>query len=252
MLSIIDVDCYINAVAWEKDNFEDGKAEMENYLNHLSNEVYAKDWIAVLGSPWNFRDELMLCNDGYKQSKTRVKSREKRPDWFQDLKLYLSEKSNVVWSGNFESDDVIAQWATELREAGEDYCIISTDKDMITIPGKLYSPAVKKYFKTEWFFKEISPYESFHFFCQQLVMGDSVDDIPGLPRYGPVKALRLLPSGMDAATMKGVVINEYQAVYGDNWKEYLLSNGKLLHLVRRPDEWFSMNLFERLEAEASA
>ena len=69
------------------------------------------------------------------------------------------------------------------------------------------------------------------FFYAQLMMGDSVDNIPGLPRCGAVKAYDVLFDAFDEAVMFERVRAEYEMKgFGD---EYLLEQGQLLWMTRR-------------------
>ena len=75
------------------------------------------------------------------------------------------------------------------------------------------------------------------FFYAQCLTGDAVDNIPGLPQCGPVKAYHLLhglggtPFGHEA--MLSIVIQEYQKKYKSDWEKKLLEQGRLLWMVRR-------------------
>ena len=71
-------------------------------------------------------------------------------------------------------------------------------------------------------------------------MGDPVDDIPGIYRMGPKTAAKLLKDCDSEDEMQFVVTGEYQNAYGDKWEEYLLANGKLLHIQRHEDDWFTL------------
>ena len=63
--------------------------------------------------------------------------------------------------------------------------IVSTDKDMLTVPENLYNPG-----KDE--FHDISEAAADEFFLTQCLAGDPVDSVKGLPGIGPVKAKAIL------------------------------------------------------------
>jgi DNA polymerase-1 len=68
--------------------------------------------------------------------------------------------------------------------------IVSADKDMQTIPGKLYRPQDQYGDKPR--IQEISLEEADRFHLWQTIVGDATDGYPGLPGAGPVEAEKLL------------------------------------------------------------
>ncbi|QZI86249.1 hypothetical protein PODOV005v1_10015 [Vibrio phage PS32B.2] len=78
----------------------------------------------------------------------------------------------------------------------------------------------------------VSPDEGAKFFCTQLLTGDTVDNIPGLPRVGPVKAEAILNECNGMEECLKAVREAYRAFYGDEWAERLEEQGKLLWMCR--------------------
>jgi hypothetical protein len=74
------------------------------------------------------------------------------------------------------------------------------------------------------------------FFYSQLITGDRVDNIPGLPRKGPVEAFKLLANTTTHEEMEKAVVAAYKVFYGDVWREELLEQGQLLWMVRELDK----------------
>jgi DNA polymerase-1 len=238
LLALVDIDCYLNASAWEKKTIQEAQKRLDEIVEDLVSEVYCTDWVACLGGPENFREELV--QEHYKHTETRLKAKSRRPDWFMELKHWIAQKDNVVVSDNEESDDVLAQWQCD---DSVNTVIISNDKDFLTVPGKFFSPSVKKYLGRENNFIEQSNEEAFLFFCRQMLEGDSVDNIPGIPGLGPVKSKALLEE-ISTEEAKALVQGEYELHYGEDWKNYFLINGKLLYLRRKPYQNFTLELFE--------
>ena len=85
-----------------------------------------------------------------------------------------------------EADDLMGILPTERTK--EDRIIVSLDKDMRTIPGKLY--LIRPRGEPE---KLIIDEDSADlWFHKQILMGDATDNIPGLAGVGPVKADKIL------------------------------------------------------------
>ena len=76
--------------------------------------------------------------------------------------------------------------------------MVSDDKDLKTIPGKLYRPTLDEKM-------DISEEQSKRFFLTQCLIGDATDGYAGIPGVGPKAAERLLGGRPDW----GVVQREY-------------------------------------------
>ena len=120
-----------------------------------------------------------------------------------------------------EADDAIGIKATDLN--GE--CIIaSIDKDLLMIPGTHYNFA-----KQEW--TEVDQAKGDYFFYKQLLTGDQVDNIQGVPGVGPKKAERAYEGCTTVQDMYSKALEMYK---GDT--EALLENARLLWLRRYEGE----------------
>ena len=103
----------------------------------------------------------------------------------------------------FEADDLIATYARLAREAGGDTTIISSDKDLMQLVGptvSMYDPMKDKEIKVpevigKW---GVPPKKMVDL---QALMGDSVDNIPGVPGIGQKTAAQLLDEYGDLDTL---------------------------------------------------
>lgn len=128
------------------------------------------------------------CNFRYTVAKTRPYKGNRdrdvvKPEHFKALWDYsISDWGFVVSEGN-EADDVVGIRATEL---GETNCVIvHIDKDINMIQGRHFN-----FVKRAWY--NVSECEAIRNFYLQLLSGDSVDNIPGLPGIGVKKAVKIL------------------------------------------------------------
>lgn len=70
-------------------------------------------------------------------------------------------------------------------------------------------------------------------FYAQLLMGDSVDNIPGIKGYGPAKVFKLLEDTRNADEARDVAIEAYIKAYGlDDWHRELEEQAQLVWMVR--------------------
>jgi 5'-3' exonuclease len=229
MLSFIDGDPILYQAAWGR-RLGDAKAQVLRRIQESIEDTFADDYIIALGTSSNFRVDLY---PDYKRSNSRVTAKSKLPDWFGELKEYLGEQPNIVKAVGMESDDLLRMWSFQAVEAGDPFVLCSIDKDLDCIPGLHYNSKYRKSY-------EVTPDEANAFYWQQILQGDSTDNIPGLPRVGPVKAKAMLAGLKTEEERQQRVIKEYQSVYGDNWKNYLLSNGKMIHMWRFENDHFKI------------
>jgi 5'-3' exonuclease len=158
-------------------------------------------------------------------------------------KMYI-EKNNAIYSDTLEADDLIADRAKEL---GEFKCIIVTmDKDMTQIGGFIYNfyrkPSPNNIQKTEFrdgvdviTYKRkglsyVSKFDGKKFLANQLLQGDASDKIGGLPKYGAVKASKIIDPITNTFGLIRSVLAEYKKVYGEDYIKPLQMNYRLLYL----------------------
>jgi len=230
MLALIDGDIILYHSIWATENIEEAKTRLNDVLQFWTEGSFAEEYLVAVGGPNNFRDTIY---PDYKRSPSRQKSKDARAPYFNDLKQYLVGLPNTVLCTGFETDDMIRIWANQATKAGDPYIVCSIDKDLDCIPGKHWNP-VKDLFYT------MTEEEADRFYWQQILTGDSTDNIPGLPGVGPAKANKILEDANTHEERKQRVIDAYKKHYNDDWYSYLLSNGRLIHLWRTIDDHFSI------------
>lgn len=116
-------------------------------------------------------------------SKNDLKS--ERPYYYEDIREYLISNWGAAVISGEEADDRIGIRYSQLLRDNKDPLMVHIDKDINNVPGNHYNPDSKEhYFITE---------EGALFnFYKQMLTGDSVDNIPGIPGCGPKTADALL------------------------------------------------------------
>jgi hypothetical protein len=176
-----------------------------------------------LSGPDNFR---------YKVATTRPykgnRDKSHRPTHEEAIKDYIKSTWTTVISDGEEADDAMA--IAQCKIGPMESVIITPDKDLDMIPGLKYD------------FVQDEPYsiteeQGIQNFCMQLLMGDTTDNIPGLPGIGKAKAYKAF-EGIAPEEMMNVVMTMYQAhsPEGVDWYEYLTEQGKLLWIRREPNQ----------------
>ncbi|MGD9914920.1 MAG: 5'-3' exonuclease H3TH domain-containing protein, partial [Rhizobiaceae bacterium] len=103
----------------------------------------------------------------------------------------------------FEADDLIATYARLAREAGADTTIISSDKDLMQLVGAsvgMYDPMKDRQIGIPEVVEKwgVPPEKMIDL---QALVGDSVDNVPGVPGIGPKTAAQLLEQFGDLDTL---------------------------------------------------
>lgn len=165
----------------------------------------------------------------YKASRAGVR----KPLCFADVReLAKAQWPSYEYPG-LEADDVLGIWATR---GGIDPIIVSDDKDLKTIPGRLYRQG-----KLE----TISEDSANSWWMYQALVGDTADGYPGCPKIGPVKAENLLQEALDGLgsmqLTKDTIPYLWPAVVGAYEKVGLTADDALLQArlarILRASDW---------------
>jgi hypothetical protein len=228
---IIDGDVLLYMSIWGNDTLEEAQDTFKEIFVDIQMATFSSDYVMALGGPDNFRNDLY---SEYKASKSRVKSKSSRPEWFIDLKSWVVETmEGAVLSENCEADDMVRIWHLELDAVGKPYCVVTVDKDLDCCYGSHYNPRTKQIY-------HITKEYAMRFYYKQLLMGDSVDNIPGIRGIGPKKADKILEGIQGKLQLKQAVCCAYQEAYGDSGFDHMLLNGKLLHIWRKINDHFTL------------
>lgn len=138
-------------------------------------------------------DEVIVClscstADGwrFKLLPTYKAGRGEKPLMLADIKQHLRTRYRTYEKPTMEADDILGILSTHPKLLPGRRIILSTDKDMRTIPGWLYNP--NKMTEPEL----ISEAYANRFHMTQTLTGDSTDNYKGCPGIGPKKAEALL------------------------------------------------------------
>ncbi len=235
MIALIDGDVLLHATLWETTNEKDALIKLHKNIEDYTDYAYCNESIIAVGPPdgKNYRDDLY---SDYKQTAMRVKGRGERPEHFKKVKEYLYGLDNVVVADNIEADDLLGILSQQL---GNQSVIVTVDKDMDQLEGIHYNP---KLHRERYYI--VNQQQADLFFLKQLLMGDSMDKIPGLPKYGPIKAETIISSVGTVKEAANLVLDSYFLVYGEEWENYFIANGKLLWLQRKDYDWFTLEKFK--------
>ncbi len=240
-------------------------------LRYLRNEVKPTHLVCALESPGP--GERSKISADYKANRGEIPP-DLKPQIPWIIEVIKAYNIPAISSPGWEADDVIATLSKQGSGRGMDVRIVTSDKDARQLLGpnvQMYNIR-KKLFLDEAFLLEdwgIRPDQVIDF---QSLVGDAVDNVPGVPLVGPKKARALLEK---FGTLEEVLANADQAPgkkLQENLKtfaEVALNSRKLVTLntdlplefdwdqaqVREPDwhkleELFSELAFKRYAEEA--
>lgn len=197
-------------------------------LKTVKEELQADNLILYLSGPTNFRLGIATIRP-YKGKRDP----DHKPVHASAIKAMLRREYDVVTSDGQEADDdmATAHYAMWLRDPYSTV-IATIDKDLDMVPGLHYNFAKKE----KYFLDEV---EALRKFYEQLLKGDTVDNIQGVPGIGKAKAAKALAGCNNEWAMYDKVKELYVESYGDKADEALLETGRLLWMRRQPNEWWS-------------
>lgn len=170
-----------------------------------------------------------------------------KPYHYDNLTYHILNQYECKVAIGYEADDLIA---IDHRLDPENTIIVTRDKDLRMIPGNHYGwPLGNRPGFGPRKIDELGYLDEpgkkltgggMKFFYAQMLMGDSVDNIPGLPKCGPVKAYKLLNDCSSIEELKETVCNAYEEYFAENglegWKDYYNEQAALLWIIRELDE----------------
>lgn len=204
-------------------------------------------WLCAMDSPGEGTRHALYAD--YKANRTEMPD-DLRPQVPMVQQIMAGFGVPTVQVAGWEADDIIATLSRLAAENGWDVCIVTNDKDA----RQLLGPRVKLFNvrKNTWFTEAelladwgVRPEQVIDF---QSLVGDSVDNVPGVPLIGPKKATGLL---QQFGSLDAVLANADQ-VAGDKLKANLKQHADLArvsrelvtlnqHLPLEPD-WESMRV----------
>jgi len=159
-------------------DLKDAKAAFRNQIDKVCETLKVKEVKCCLSDhTGNFRKEV---DPNYKGNRKGTR----KPVGYAALCDWVKETYPSVIKPNLEADDVLGILQTMEHNKGKTI-IVSDDKDLAQIPGKLYRPTSGEQL-------DISEAEADAWFYTQVLCGDQVDNYPGLKGCGPKTAQKIL------------------------------------------------------------
>lgn len=201
------------------------------------NRRRVKEGKEELPSRPNFREQIAVTKP-YKGQRKSAK-----PHHYDNLTAFIlaNYETKVAWG--YEADDLLS---IDHRLDPENTIICSRDKDLRITPGKHFGWTCGKQEQfgpmdiDELGFLELTDKGlkggGLKFFYSQLITGDSVDNIPGLPGCGPMFAFKLLAGCEAESELFEGVSGAYREKIQEGWREYFQEQAHLLWMIQELTE----------------
>ena len=216
MKALLDGDILVYRVGFGANDETEGiaRSRMDESIEKILEAVRADSYEVFLTSSdkSNYRHAIF---PDYKANRKAPK-----PTHYDLLRDYLVSEHKAEMVHGQEADDAMAI-AQVL--AGKDTIICTIDKDLDQIPGWHYNFVKGLKYK-------VTEFEGLLKLYTQLLMGDAVDNIKGIPGIGPKKAEKLLEGCISEQDMYNAVEAAYKAAFPENYMEMLRTYGLLLKI----------------------
>lgn len=161
-------------------DLKEAKQSFQAQIDHITSKLGIKDYVCCLSDHSNnFRKDV---DPTYKSNRKGTR----KPLGYVSLCEWVETTYKSFRKPTLEADDCLGIIATMPINSGK-CVIVSDDKDLKTIPGKLYRPTAGEQLT-------ISEQDADRHFLTQVCVGDPVDGYKGIPGIGPKKAEAILGS----------------------------------------------------------
>ncbi len=131
----------------------------------------------------------------------------------------------------FEADDIIASLVKRMTEQGHKVVVVSGDKDLLQLVNDqvvMFDPMKNKEFDSTEVLKKynIAPVDLLDYFA---LIGDSSDNVPGVPGVGPKTALKLIS---EFGSLDGLYEN-VEGLKKSKMKEKIIDNKDMAYLSKK-------------------
>lgn len=235
-------------------SFESVKDMADEKIKQICASVWAtEEPVLYLTGKGNFREKVAVTKP-YKGNR-----KSEKPFHYKNLRAYLLHAYNTILVEGMEADDAICIEQTKHLDS-LDTIICTRDKDLRICPGMHFGWEVsgqeqfgpervdklgwlKPVYKTKTnkagdeveYVAQVKGV-GLKFFYAQMIMGDSTDNIPGLPKGGPILAYKTLEGLETEEDLFRAVQSLYESRLGEGWREYMLEQGRLLHMCQELTE----------------
>lgn len=233
-----DILAYRTAAVCE-DHFEGACEEiLATTLSEIATDTGVNKMRIYISGENNFRYQVAKTKP-YKGNRATMV----RPKFLKFCKDHLVDKYSALIVNGYEADDAIA---SDMTVHGAAHCGI--DKDMLQIAGRHYN-----YVNKIWL--DVTEEDAIINLYRQILMGDTSDNIPGLPRVGAKTAEKVI---YDHETAREDALKYYEEICAEKlpdvkYQEYFFEQELLITMVKDIDilNLFTIHIQEKTDGFSS-
>lgn len=161
-----------------------------------------------------------------------------RPVHYGALREHLIESHAAAVVSGYEADDALGM------AQSKDTIIVSIDKDLLMVPGRHYNlnskevilsrdPGKLVLYQNGAGDKRLKGF-GFKWFCAQMLLGDPVDNIPGIKNMGPVRIYKAL----NGLSTEKELWSKVEQVYKERKRDDIDVTAQLLWIMRNEEEYW--------------
>tara|TARA_R110002051_G_scaffold325580_1_gene429042 strand:+ start:152 stop:985 length:834 start_codon:yes stop_codon:yes gene_type:complete len=230
-IAVIDADSLIY-YEMGKPTLEEAMESLDMRIRQIINFAEAEFFIGFLTLGKCFRYGIAKT----KPYKYNRKGGTPKPPIFYALKEYIQQKWGFYGVPGLEADDLVAIFRNEFQDS----VICSPDKDVLEqLVGRHFNYGKQEFVNT-------TEQEADEFLVKQVLMGDSTDGIPGIPKVGKKTAEKWIDqANYDIECIRGMAFRKYMEKFG--YAEGILKFAEtfsLVYLLRTKQEAYNMGILE--------
>lgn len=166
-------------------NMDDAKQRLVSSVDRIMGDLGGEHLVIALSCAKEdrFRPKIMPTYKNNRDGKLK-------PVGYYQLREWVEDEYDTYIRPTLEGDDVLGILATHPKLYPGEKIIAAIDKDLKTIPGKLYNYDKKT-------LEKITFPEADRFFIKQALMGDRTDGYPGCPGVGPKTSEKILDKALE-------------------------------------------------------
>ena len=201
------------------------KIHLDVAFARLKDKLNATNIGVAFSSSENWRKSVLTT---YKHNRKKTR----KPVVFHALKEYARSTYKCIEVPTLEADDICgviltADNSSFYRTTADEKILVSSDKDLLQIPGLHYNPN-----KPEDEIFEVTPDQAHYNHMFQTLTGDTVDGYGGCPKVGPKTAAKIL-DGVAPQDRWSVVVEAYAKT--GHTEEEALVQARVARILHKSD-----------------
>jgi len=180
------------------------KISLNQFIHELLRESEATHYIGFYGSS----DKTTAPNFRFAIDPEYKANRPETPDfivkWRPTIHKEMFDRWGFIPVSGMEADDAVSIAKTQYQSEFDEIVVITADKDLKQLGG------ITHFDMSKHKITPINNFEADRFFVEQMLKGDTGDNVKGIPGIGPKTAASLVEGCSSSAELKWMTIRMYK------------------------------------------